>query len=78
MKAIVFDKIGLPSDVLELRDVPIPEIRDNEVLVKISAWDLLELSQVRAGQWLLRNGELYADYHTAHIWRSRGTRTPGS
>ncbi|MDX6710609.1 MAG: hypothetical protein QOH96_1625 [Blastocatellia bacterium] len=35
MKAIVFDKIGLPSDVLELRDVPIPEIGDNEVLVKM-------------------------------------------
>jgi len=35
LKAIVFDEIGSPLDVLQFRDVPIPEIRDNEVLVKM-------------------------------------------
>ena len=35
MKAIVFDKIGSPNEVLELRDVPVPEISDNEVLVRM-------------------------------------------
>jgi NADPH2:quinone reductase len=35
MKAIVFDRIGSPEEVLELRDVPIPEISDNEVLVRM-------------------------------------------
>lgn len=35
MKAIVFDRIGPPLEVLQLRDVPVPEIRDNEVLIKM-------------------------------------------
>jgi NADPH:quinone reductase-like Zn-dependent oxidoreductase len=35
MKAIVFDKIGAPSEVLEIRDIPTPVIGDNEVLVKM-------------------------------------------
>lgn len=35
MKAIVFDRIGSPEEVLELRDVPVPEINDNEVLVRM-------------------------------------------
>ena len=35
MKAVVFDKIGSPLDVLRLAPVPIPEIADNEVLVKM-------------------------------------------
>lgn len=35
MKAIVFDKSGPPLEVLELRDVPIPAIGDDEVLVKM-------------------------------------------
>ncbi len=37
MKAIVFDKIGSPLEVLQIRDVPIPEIGDKEVLVKMTA-----------------------------------------
>ncbi|PSL33626.1 quinone oxidoreductase family protein [Chitinophaga ginsengisoli] len=37
MKAIVFDQIGSPEDVLELRNVPVPEIGDNEVLVRMVA-----------------------------------------
>lgn len=35
MKAIAFDEIGPPSEVLKLRELPIPEIGDNEVLVKM-------------------------------------------
>ncbi|OQP57705.1 hypothetical protein A3860_08725 [Niastella vici] len=35
MKAIVFDRIGSPEEVLELRDVPVPEISDDEVLVRM-------------------------------------------
>ncbi|AJY74120.1 quinone oxidoreductase family protein [Paenibacillus beijingensis] len=38
MKAIFFDKIGSPSDdfdVLQMRDIPMPEIRENEVLIKV-------------------------------------------
>jgi NADPH2:quinone reductase len=35
MKAIVFDNIGPPQEVLQFREVPIPEIKDNEVLVRM-------------------------------------------
>jgi NADPH:quinone reductase len=36
MKAIVFDRVGPPLDVLELRDVPMPTIGDDDVLVELS------------------------------------------
>ena len=35
MKAVVFDRIGLPTDVLSLADVPVPEIGDGEALVRM-------------------------------------------
>src|SRR4051794_28280125 len=36
MRAIVRDRYG-PADVLELRDVQVPEVDDNEVLVRVHA-----------------------------------------
>src|SRR5882757_471405 len=35
MKAIVFDEIGSPLDVLYLADIPVPQIKDREVLVRM-------------------------------------------
>ncbi|MER9264802.1 alcohol dehydrogenase catalytic domain-containing protein [Mesorhizobium sp. M0410] len=35
MKAIVFDAIGSPRDVLYMDDLPIPRIGDGEVLVRM-------------------------------------------
>ena len=35
MKALVFDRIGLPGEVLELREVPAPEIGRGEVCVRM-------------------------------------------
>jgi len=35
MKAIVFDRVGSPQDVLELREVPMPRIQHGEVLVRM-------------------------------------------
>lgn len=35
MKAIVFDEIGLPQDVLYLSEVPTPQINDGEALVRM-------------------------------------------
>lgn len=37
MKAILFDKIGSPEEVLYLAEVPVPEIGDDEVLVRMTA-----------------------------------------
>lgn len=37
MKAVVFDEIGDPASVLKLAEKPVPEIGDNEVLVKMTA-----------------------------------------
>ena len=37
MRAMVYDRYGRPRDVLEQREVPIPEIADDQVLVKVHA-----------------------------------------
>ena len=37
MKALVFDKIGSPADVLQLREVPIPEIGEHDALIRMVA-----------------------------------------
>jgi NADPH:quinone reductase-like Zn-dependent oxidoreductase len=35
MKAIVFDRIGPPTEVLELRELPLPKIRAHEALIRM-------------------------------------------
>jgi NADPH:quinone reductase-like Zn-dependent oxidoreductase len=47
MKAAVYEKYG-PADVLEIREVARPEVKDNEVLVKIYA------TSVTTADWRLR------------------------
>ena len=37
MKAIVQDNYGSPTDVLELRDIDVPMVKDDEVLVRVHA-----------------------------------------
>jgi NADPH2:quinone reductase len=37
MKAIVFERVGVPLEVLELRDVPIPEVGPGQALVEMVA-----------------------------------------
>lgn len=50
MKAMVFTRYGSP-DVVELRDVPIPEPGDDELLVRVHA------SSINSWDWEFLNGE---------------------
>lgn len=53
MKAMVQEKYGPASEVLEMREVPIPEIGADEVLVRV------RFSSVNAMEWHLVNGKPY-------------------
>jgi NADPH:quinone reductase-like Zn-dependent oxidoreductase len=53
MYAMVQEKYGRPGDVLSTREVPLPEIDDDEVLVKVA------FSSVNAMDWHLVNGKPY-------------------
>ena len=52
MKAIVQDKYGA-ADVLDFRDVPVPEIGDDEVLIRVVA------AGVDRGAWHYMTGQPY-------------------
>jgi NADPH:quinone reductase-like Zn-dependent oxidoreductase len=53
MKAIVQDEYGSPDDVLELKDIDKPVVKDDEVLVRVHA------ASVAVGDWILVRGVPY-------------------
>jgi NADPH:quinone reductase-like Zn-dependent oxidoreductase len=53
MKAIVQDRYGSPQDVLRLEDIATPQVKDDEVLVRVRA------AAVNPADWHLIRGEPY-------------------
>ncbi|MGB3712837.1 MAG: alcohol dehydrogenase catalytic domain-containing protein, partial [Candidatus Promineifilaceae bacterium] len=53
MKAIVHDKYGSTDDVLELKDIDKPVVKDDEVLVRVHA------AAVNISDWILMRGVPY-------------------
>lgn len=67
MKAIEFDRYG-PPDVLELRDVPVPEIEPGQLLVRVEA------AGVNPFDWHTHTGLPYFTRLQAGIRRPKQTR----
>jgi NADPH:quinone reductase-like Zn-dependent oxidoreductase len=71
MKAIVQDKYGAPRDVLELREIDKPLIKDDEVLVRVHA------AGVDRGVWHLITGLPYPIRLAGYGLRAPKTPVPG-
>jgi NADPH:quinone reductase-like Zn-dependent oxidoreductase len=69
MKAIVYRRYGSP-DVLQLEEVPMPELRDGDVLVRVRA------ASVNPLDWHLLRGKPYIVRPTAG-WRTPKRNIPG-
>jgi NADPH:quinone reductase-like Zn-dependent oxidoreductase len=56
MKAIIQTAYGLPSDVLELREIEKPAPKENEVLIKVQAASITfgDLAAVKGEPWIAR------------------------
>ncbi|WP_342234519.1 quinone oxidoreductase family protein [Inquilinus sp. OTU3971] len=77
MKAIVFDRIGQPLDILYLAELRLPEAKDNTVLVKmlaasIDAGDLCRLAEPRSGRSEPQLRQRVAGNHGVGIVRESG------
>ena len=75
MKAIIQDAYGSPDDVLELRDIDVPAIKDDEVLVEVHAaavaGDDWHLDAGRAVRGSARHGAAQAEAPCAGPRRRR-------
>jgi NADPH:quinone reductase-like Zn-dependent oxidoreductase len=71
MHAIVQDTYGEPGAVLRLEDIPRPEIKDDEVLVRVHA------ASVHVGDWILVRGVPYIARMAVGLRKPRN-RVPGT
>ena len=71
MKAIVQDKFGSPDDVLEIREIDKPVVRDDEVLVRVHA------ASIHIGDWYAMTGVPYLVRPVFSLSRAKN-RVPGT
>ena len=71
MKAIVQSRYGFPADVLELQDIPKPEVGDDEVLVRVHA------ASVHIGDLIVMRGVPYVMRMVTGLLRPKN-RVPGT
>ena len=71
MKAIAQDEYGAPEDVLELREMEMPTVGDDEVLVRVQA------AGVHIGDWLVTSGLPYLIRLMGYGLRKPKQKVPG-
>jgi NADPH:quinone reductase-like Zn-dependent oxidoreductase len=72
MKAVVHDRYGSPDEVLQVREVPVPSVGDNDVLVRVRA------ASAHADVWHVVSGNPYVVRLMGNGVRRPKLRVPGT